>query len=349
MRPFRLRLALLGTLICVAAACSEGAAPSRLDGSIVRPGPTPDFGNSKAGLDAGDDAGELQRPGADAFFIMDDPPPYCGPDGERETLPPPGGTAECPLDKNREGCPCERAGEQAACWPGRRINRRHGICEDGVTRCVESPEFGLLWGPCEGYVLPVAGVLGGPDACRCFSNGKWRFENLVPCPVSEGETGPLFFYSSHLDNGQPVCDPVGALPPDAPAVDWGRSVLNVDCAGRFELCYMIKAGRVDEPADDDCVVTRQCFDIWYEEAGTDLSIDVPGWASEDGACGREFRERGGYGEMSVRGLSVECDDIDDGQGGPLVFFRTGYCRADCDQTPDDPACRKCATDGEGGF
>ena len=72
-------------------------------------------------------------------------------------------------------------GVTAACWPGQRLNRNHGICKDGTTVCQDTGEFGLRWGKCEGYVLPDENALSGPEACGCFSNGNWSLDNLSPC------------------------------------------------------------------------------------------------------------------------------------------------------------------------
>src|SRR5262245_12681350 len=64
----------------------------------------------------------------DAFWAQDPPPMTCGLDGSMLPLPPlPGGTPDCPDDKNRQGCPCTKPGTQAACWPGLRKNRNLGI------------------------------------------------------------------------------------------------------------------------------------------------------------------------------------------------------------------------------
>ena len=81
---------------------------------------------------------------------------------EREPSPHrPTGTPQCPDDKNREGVLAPRLGMSAPCWPGKRVNRSHGICRDGTTHCNDTTEFGLRWGSCEGYVLPLDGALAG--------------------------------------------------------------------------------------------------------------------------------------------------------------------------------------------
>jgi len=168
----------------------------------------------------------------DAFFITDPPPPYCGPDGGGMAVATPTGTLQCPSDKNREGCPCPEQGMTAKCWPGRRANRNHGICQDGDTICNDSHEFGLRWGPCEGYVLPVEGALSGPEACGCFSSGKWKLTNLSPC-IFHGDM--TYLYSSvlgpnnTLQCGGPFTN--SDIPPP-PEEDWTESTLDVDCEGQ---------------------------------------------------------------------------------------------------------------------
>src|SRR5262249_36316580 len=116
----------------------------------------------------------------DAFWANDPPPMWCGPDGGNKP-PTPGGTVECPDDKNREGCPCTTEGQMAACWPGLRANRGIGICKDGTTTCITKGETQKVWGPCMGYVLPQPGATKGKEACKCFSAGQWAIANLSPC------------------------------------------------------------------------------------------------------------------------------------------------------------------------
>src|SRR5262245_20683217 len=105
---------------------------------------------------------------AEAFFEDDPPPTGCDGGG----VPPiPGGTPECPADKNLEGCDCPMAGMTAPCWPGKRKNRNRGICHDGTTTCILQGENDLKWGPCIGYQLPTGTT--GKAACLCFSGGHW--------------------------------------------------------------------------------------------------------------------------------------------------------------------------------
>jgi hypothetical protein len=285
----------------------------------------------------------------DAFFVDDPPPPYCGPDEDYE-VPVPSGTPTCPGDKNREGCPCEEAGEEAPCWPGERVHRNLGICKDGVATCVDTQEFGSRWGACEGYVLPVEGATQGADACKCFSpgSGTWALSNLSPCISRNGGT---FLYSSILnDEGKLECNNTASGVPMVPSETWSTSKLDIACAGEFTLCFTIKAGDIDNPHADDCVVHAACQDVLYEEANVELELpDLPAWTSADSACATDFLDNGGYGEMTVIGETFECDIIDDGQGEPYVFYRTSYCPVSCNETPDAEGCRDCSTGGSGDF
>lgn len=305
------------------------------------------FGNADPSASQGNRDAGLAPTGADAFFADDPPPMYCGPDGGEPERP--GGTAECPDDKNRQGCPCPEAGMEAACWPGKRIHRNHGICRDGTTVCREEPEFGLRWGPCEDYMLPDENAGAGPEACGCFSSGTWSLDNIAPCifTTSGGET---YIYSSKKgEDGNPDCSADQGTPP-APEGTWSEDTLNVDCGGSFELCFTIKAGDVANPRDSDCVVTRYCVDVFYPEAGVTQELPpIPAWTAQDSDCAASFERMLGYGEMSVFGESVECDAIDDGAGNPYVFHRTNYCPPECQQTPDTEECRECRIGGSGMF
>jgi hypothetical protein len=317
------------------------------DAAVEVDDPFKERGFTNPDLAPSTDGGSLSP---DAFFINDPPPPYCGEDGKMRAAQPVSGTLECPDDKNREGCPCSTPGQQALCWPGQRINRSHGVCKDGMTRCIKGTEFGNRWGSCDGYVLPVEGKTEGADACLCFSNGTWKLDNLVPC-IAQDAMKRYFVYSSRpsKDTGY-VCDGLAMTPPPVPADDWTASSLKVDCGGRFELCYTIKSGDVTKPSADDCVLMRSCVNVWYARAGSDQKLpNLKGWAAADQACAQKFVERGGYGEMSVLGLSSECEAVDDGQGAPYVFKRASYCPPSCAETPDRAECKSCSASGAGEF
>jgi hypothetical protein len=312
------------------------------------------FGNADPNAQPRFDAGRYSRDAevtADAFFINDPPPPYCGPDGEMRPTEPPGGTPECPDDKNREGCPCPEAGATAACWPGQRVNRHHGNCKDGTTTCIDTTEFGLRWGPCEGYELPDETVLAGPRSCRCFSSGTWTIDNLVPC-MHRAPSGNAYLYSSIPGASGIDCGSNIPEPPPLPRADWSENRIQVDCAGEFELCVTLKAGPIQDPQPDDCVVMRHCIPVSYGEANAVQELPrIPAWVSSDPACAGRFSPADGvgYAEMSVFGRSVECDVVDDGRGNPYVFHRTNYCPPSCAATPDTPECRDCRMGGSGMF
>ena len=179
-------IALLSTVIAVGCAREiTGGAPPML----------PDSGDGREGMDAGMDGGRFGNGpngsqldasfddydasiNPDAFFVSDPLPPYCGPDPDHVVETPTGSLA-CPSDKNREGCPCTEAGQEAACWPGKRLNREHGICEDGMTRCVDTEEFGLRWGPARARCWPSKARPRARD-CRCFFRPV-EPEQLVAC------------------------------------------------------------------------------------------------------------------------------------------------------------------------
>lgn len=288
-------------------------------------------------------------PNRDAFFADDPPPKFCGPAGSQQPAPP-GGTLDCPDDKNREGCPCATEGATAACWPGKRANRSRGICKDGTATCVRYDEMHLSWGPCEGYVLPKPDATMGPEACGCFSAGKWHIANLAPCVLTY-PNGDVWAVSTFVEGGAAKCPTVSAdKPPEKPAQDWSTSQLTVDCAGQFKLCYTIKAGRKETASPTDCVVASTCTEAWYEKDGVPQELaPLPSWVATDTSCARRFKEEGGYGEMSVLGLSVQCQAVDDGKGGPLIFNRLPYCPMVCSTSPSLSFCKDCGYDGDGSF
>jgi hypothetical protein len=285
----------------------------------------------------------------DAFFATDPPAMWCGPDGGASMQPVPGGTPQCPDDKNREGCPCPTAGATAACWPGLRANRGHGVCHDGMTTCTQGLEsFNQVWGPCVGYTLPTPGATKGAPACKCFSAGKWAIANLSPCfadtGAGPGSGGASSSYQDATGNAQ--C----ASTTGTPTQPWSTDTLTVDCAGHYKLCYELKAGKASSPQPTDCSVGKVCVDADYPTANMAFPMpDLPGWAGTDTQCAVSFATTGGYGEMSVVGLSVLCDKVDDGSGNPYVFNRVQYCPLSCNTTPTGPGCQGCGQGGSGGF
>ncbi|MET0390829.1 MAG: hypothetical protein ABW321_32950 [Polyangiales bacterium] len=327
-------------IACAACAKSEDTGQVREDAGSPHDAATTLPGNAVSGPVL--DASQLNRL-PDAFFAEDPAPPMCGEDGirvEPETAEP----SECPPDKNREGCPCKSPGKSASCWPGKRIHRNHGQCVDGKTECRETPEFGPAWGPCEGYVLPDDSAVEGPAACRCFSSGEWALKNLVPCIY---DTPEMLSVTSSIEDSQQGFRCEADTDPNE---DWTSSTLKVECAGRFQLCYTLKAGDVDNPKASDCTMRRLCIDTWYPKPDVVQKLpNLPGWRAANNDCTRRFVEEGGYGEMSVQGVSSECDAVDDGQGDPYVFKRTRYCSIRCGMTPDRPECKACGTGVSGQF
>lgn len=303
-----------------------------------------------ASADAG--PGEVVRPDEDdtpidpdEFWENDPPPQWCG-KGKAPAEATPGGTPECPDDKNKEGCPCPKVGEEAPCWPGLRKHRGLGICRDGVTRCEAKGELDRAWGACRGAVKPKPAAMKGADACSCFSKGTWAIDNVVPCIV---EMSPGKFAAVSTMDKQCPTNIVAGQPLQKPAGTWSKSDLTADCAGHFELCYAIKAGDLNDPKPSDCVVARVCTKGDYTTPGKPQAFPaLPHWVSNDATCVGRFETVGGYSEMTVTGESVRCDDVSD-DGAPLVFRRGGYCPFTCADNPSLPECQTCATDASGEF
>jgi hypothetical protein len=299
------------------------------------------------------DAGPYIRPNRDAEFEIDPPPEACYPDGGMIVGPTPTGSPDCPPDRRREGCRCDSVGETGACWPGLSRNRSRGICHDGMTTCLPLDEFGGAWGPCEGAVLPASGASLGPQACECFSMGRWAIDNLSPCFVTfmDGSTSAVSTFIG--PGGSPMCpSSIPSAPPLAPqpGTTWSTNRLTVDCEGEYHLCYTLRAGDAMAPVASDCVLARVCAESWYSAPGVAQPFpDLPAWTSSDSSCATRFRDVGGYGEMSVEGRTRECDPIDDGMGGPYVFNRVTYCPLRCAMTPTLPECMNCSAGGGGMF
>jgi hypothetical protein len=292
-------------------------------------------------------------PDPDAFFASDPPPMTCYPDGGMGPWPdPPGGTPECPDDRNREGCRCTNVGATAACWPGHRANRMRGICHDGTTTCMPRDEFGGVWGPCMGAVLPTPGATRGAAACECFSMGRWAIDNLSPCFVGPTSGGQYYAVSTYIAGASAACPTTITTPPSPqPGTTWSTDSLNVDCAGQFHLCYTLRAGNAMTPQPTDCTVAETCVDTWYPTANAMQALPpLPSWTGGAAtACATQFATTGGYGEMSVQGLSIECDDIGDGSGARYVFNRVNYCPLACNTNPTGPGCTGCMMGGSGSF
>ncbi|MBI5480293.1 MAG: hypothetical protein HY906_15620 [Deltaproteobacteria bacterium] len=345
----------LATAASLALGCGAGG---------VNPGNIPDGGLHGDGAGGGDGPvgqqdgptyGDAHSPfDPDAFWAQDPPPEWCGPDGGATPPQPPGGTPDCPDDKNRQGCPCSPQGTQAPCWPGLRANRNLGNCKDGTTTCISNDEFGLVWGPCAGYVLPDPTATKGKAACKCFSGGQWKIDNLSPCFVSWDSYATYYAVSTYIDGaGKAQCPSnIPSAPPltPQPGKTWSTDTIQVDCAGHFKLCYALKAGTAATPQATDCELVKVCTETDYPTANQVQAIpDLPAWASSNTTCATQFAKTGGYGEMSVVGMSVLCDAVDDGNGQPYVFNRVQYCPLSCNTNPSAPECQNCNQGGSGNF
>jgi hypothetical protein len=276
---------------------------------------------------------------AEDFFENDPPPLSCDGGGMAH---PPGGTPECPDDKNLPGCGCPSAGAKAACWTGLRKNRLHGVCKDGQTTCNLTGENDLAWGPCVGEQLPTGTT--GKAACGCFSGGKWAIDNLSPCFFSSSQNGPVIATTSTSIQGGTIQCPADDTA--APAEDWSTDSITTDCTGTFKLCYSLKAGKAMTPLPTDCEIIKVCSEAYYSVANAVQALPpLPGWLADPGsvACAQQFVDSGGYGEMSVVGQSDECEGVD------KVFNRVNYCPLSCNTNPNGPGCAGCMAGGSGNF
>jgi hypothetical protein len=340
-----MRLIVLTSLFAagVIAACGSNGSSTFNDGNN---------GGDDGGIGPSDDSGLVLDAGqGDGNPFGNDPPPaWCGPDGGPTAPPPPGGSLNCPDDKNLPGCPCTKADETAPCWTGLRKNRSLGVCKDGTTTCKLSGENVLTWGDCTGETLPQAGATKGAPACTCFSKGQWKLTNLIPCfwTYNGVTTGVSTIIG---DGGASECVPYGNSPPTIPPSNWSQDTLNVDCAGHFKLCYQLKAGDYNNPKPTDCaLMPPQCVEADYAKENVEQPFpDIGPWISGDTACSTQFASTGGYGEMTVIGLSVRCDKVDDGNGNPYVFHRIQYCKQECVTNPSLPECQSCMQGGSGQF
>lgn len=342
----RVGLTVTGLIAALVLACGSEAG-SEFDANGEPPGDTPSgsFGSSDEG------------PPDEDLYAKDPPPKWCGP-GDDPAPPEPGGTEECPDDKNKPGCSCTKLGEKAACWTGLRKHRNLGICKEGQTTCIQKDETSLQWGPCEGEVLPVSGATKGKEACGCFSVGQWKLANLAPCLATfTDQNGTVVNAVSTIPDGDTAKCPEQNPPTAPPAQAWSTNTLNVDCAGHFKLCLRIKQGDFDKPSANDCVLAEVCAESDYKTANVEQEWPaLPGWLGKDPACAKKWSEvpetkSSGYAEMIVKGQSVRCDAIDDGNGGDLVFNRVKYCPRICNEAANAnlPECVSCQQSGQGQF
>jgi hypothetical protein len=337
---------------CSASSNGDGGGNPLGTDSSVGNGDTGNGGDDASDYDGADyDAGfgidATPDIGADAFYVNDPPVKSCG-DAGVTLPPPPGGTPDCPDDKNLPGCPCgptAKVGDTAPCWTGYRRNRSRGVCKDGQTTCVKKGEVNLVWSDCSGEQLPTGTT--GKEACTCFSGGEWALANTSPCFITDSSTGKIVnAVSTYLDSsGKMQCavDSAGKFVSTSP--NWSTTTLKTDCAGHFKLCYAIKAGDPNNPQPTDCTVMQVCTEGDYKTPNTVQPFGSLGaWQTGDVACASKFATTGqGYGEMSVLGTSVECDSVG------KVFQRFKYCPLSCNTNPSAPECAGCTTGGSGGF
>ncbi len=307
--------------------------------------------------------------GLDAFFVDDPPPPACN--GNMNKPSNPGGTPECPADKNLQGCSCTNPGATAPCWPGYRKHRNRGACQDGVVECVKIGENQFEWGPCENFkgidpntYEPLGTV--GKAACGCFSGGFWSLTNTSPCFITSGATGQVVGAVSTVmtdQMGGAMCPAAATMPnfftdPTPPSEPFTTNAVRADCQGHFKLCYTFKA--LNQPmgmmnSASDCVMKQVCTEAQYsfDPANVppypDVSFpDLPGWKTSDPAevaCAQKFVSNGGYAEMTVEGQSDECETID------KLFQTVTYCPLKCSDPANamDPECVNCRNGGGGPF
>jgi hypothetical protein len=323
----------------------------------------PDDGTLPTGTFSDGSFGEA-TPGQD-LYANDPPPPWCGPDSGTPA-PPILGTEDCPDDKNKPGCACDKVGDKAPCWTGLRKQRNLGICKDGVATCIAKNETLNVWGECEGEVLPVPNATGG-QGCGCFSVGTWDITNTSPC--LRLDSGTYYAYSTVYSDGKATfCgEPTGTNPATispqgvAPAGIWSPNTLKVDCAGTFKLCFRIRQGDFNNPSTNDCILGETCTDeITFTTANQVQSLpDLKTWAGTDTACANKWEnptitpdnKSPGYGEMIVKGKTVHCDDVGAQSSGDFVFHRVEYCPRMCRNPANatDPICQTCQLAGKGSF
>jgi hypothetical protein len=326
-------------------------------------------GNKGTGGDSGiiiTTDGEAPDYSVDAFFATDPPPPDCSDAGAQPIKP--GGTPECPDDKNLQGCPCTQSGQTAPCWPGKRKHRNRGACQDGTTTCEQSSEFKLAWGECKGYTgiapptfEPAPGSTG-KAACTCFSGGYWDVKNTSPCFYSDSTGKVVGGVSTILEaNGArcPTQTEMSFTTGTPPTQPFSPNTLKVDCNGYFKLCFKLQAlpqkGASKNPGGD-CQVMEVCTEGYYGLAGKgpngDDGVmtmpDLKSWitkTSAETACAGQFYANGGYGSFSVKGTSDECDQVD------KTFLTFDYCPIYCNDPANKskPECVNCTTGSGGPF
>ena len=99
----------IGITVAILAVAALVIACGSDDGSVFPEEQPPNtFGNEDGSFGSSGGQGD-----AGDLYANDPPPKWCGP-GDQPVPPQPGGTEQCPDDKNKPGCGCLRAGEKAA-------------------------------------------------------------------------------------------------------------------------------------------------------------------------------------------------------------------------------------------
>jgi hypothetical protein len=200
-----------------------------------------------------------------------------------------------------------------------------------------------------GYQLPAPNATDGKDACKCFSAGQWKLDNLSPCFFSDNMNTPgnLGATSTTLSGNMVQCPSEMGTPLVPPNMPWSNDTVTADCAGHFRICYALKAGDAKNPSPKDCTVSQVCTEADYTQVNMPQQFPpLPAWATTDQAaiaCAQKFATSGGYGEMSVTGKTITCDTFS------RVFNRVNYCPLSCNQNPNGPNCQGCGNGGGGNF
>lgn len=277
---------------------------------------------SQGGADGGHgfDAGPPHDGGHHTVEPPDAGTAYCGPDGGGGSMTPGACTGE-PVP----GCPCETLGATDTCMNGRTIT------------CTGSSEF-PTWSACTG---------------SCFSSGTWHLDNLTPCFVTDPSSGTVYAFSSWMDGTILSCGGpyTTDMLPTTPTEVWSADQLQVDCQGSFTLCYTIRANG-STPSDSECTLAQVCTSGYYADPNVMQTLDPLGpWLSSDSDCAQQFLDNGGYGEMSVVGVTIDCQNIG-GTDSPFVFNHIPYCPPCCGDSAgcsNGFDCSTCSNGGSGSF
>ncbi len=189
---------------------------------------------------------------------------------------------------------------------------------------------------------------GVPMCGTCFVHGRWQVDNLSPCFVSlsPGDGGnPILsgVVSTSVSGGASMC-PTNTMM--LPTVPWSTDTLTTDCPGHYRLCVTLKAGKAATPLDNDCTIAQSCAEDDYKMASVAQKWkDLPPWmtASADLPCAQQFRDGGGYAQLTATGTATNC--------GPITktMALIAFCPLSCNTDPNSAACMNCKPGGTGDF